>query len=291
MISAKLAENFGVTDNLQFIISAVVAALTVGGKAIGKEIAAKNSTTIIYGLRKSHGSYKRGKQIIKIGGKPMCGIVGFYSEEKNKEQTIKKMADRIKHRGPDGEGVYVDEKVALGHRRLSIIDLEGGSQPMYTEDKKLVVVFNGEIYNYIDLREELKEKGYEFKTNCDTEVLLHGYREWKEEMPKKLRGMFAFALWDKEEDTLFCARDHFGIKPLYYYKKKSTPGEIAFASEIKAFLEYPEFEKEVNKKLIGPYLSFSFTPTNETLFEDVYRLLPGTYMKVTGRKNRYKRIL
>lgn len=207
----------------------------------------------------------------------MCGIVGFYSEEKNKKAVIKKMADRIKHRGPDGEGYYTDEKIALGHRRLSIIDLSGGSQPMYTEDKKLVVVFNGEIYNYLELKEELKD--YEFKTSSDTEVLLHGYKKWGEELPKKLRGMFAFAIWDKENETLFMARDHFGIKPLYYYKKENS-NEIAFASEIKAFLEYPKFEKKVNKKLIGPFLSFSFTPTNETLFERVYRLLPGTSMKI-----------
>ena len=207
----------------------------------------------------------------------MCGIVGFYSEEKNKEQTIKKMADRIIHRGPDGEGYYTDEKIALGHRRLSIIDIGGGSQPMYTEDRKLVVVFNGEIYNYLELKEELKE--YNFKTTCDTEVLLYGYKKWKEELPKKLRGMFAFAIWDIEKQELFCARDHFGIKPLYYYKKENS-NNIAFASEIKAFLEYPAFEKKLNKKMIGPYLSFSFTPTNETLFEGVYRLLPGTSMKI-----------
>ncbi len=207
----------------------------------------------------------------------MCGIVGFYGEEKNKEAIIKKMADRIKHRGPDGEGYYTDGKIALGHRRLSIIDLSGGSQPMYTEDKKLAVIFNGEIYNYLELKEELKD--YEFKTNSDTEVLLHGYREWGENLPKKLRGMFAFAIWDKENETCFLARDHFGIKPLYYYKKENSV-DIAFASEIKAFLEYPKFEKNVNKKLIGPFLSFSFTPTNETLFEGVYRLLPGTSMKI-----------
>lgn len=209
----------------------------------------------------------------------MCGIVGFYKEElENKEEIIKKMADKIKHRGPDGEGFYIDNKIALGHRRLSIIDIDGGTQPMFTEDKKLVVIFNGEIYNYMELKEELQE--YEFKTKCDTEVLLHGYRKWGEELPKKLRGMFAFAIWDIENETLFCARDHFGIKPFYYYKKENLEEGIAFASEIKAFLEYPDFDKKVNKKLIGPYLSFSFTPTNQTLFEGVYRLLPGTSLTV-----------
>jgi len=208
----------------------------------------------------------------------LCGIVGFYSKEKNKEEIIKKMADRIKHRGPDGEGYYTDEQVALGQRRLSIIDIEGGIQPMYTDDKKLLVVFNGEIYNYLELKEELKD--YEFKTKCDTEVLLHGYRKWGEELPKKLRGMFAFAIWDIENKTLFCARDHFGIKPFYYYKTDNIEDGIAFGSEIKSFLEYPKFNKKVNKKLIGPYLSFSFTPTNETLFEGVYRLLPGTSLTI-----------
>lgn len=207
----------------------------------------------------------------------MCGIVGFYSKQKDKEQIVKNMADRIKHRGPDGEGYYIDENIALGHRRLSIIDIDGGSQPMYTEDKKIVVIFNGEIYNYLELKEELAE--YTFTTSSDTEVLLHGYRKWGKELPKKLRGMFAFAIWDIENETLFLSRDHFGIKPLYYYKKEGSK-EIAFASEIKAFLEYPDFEKKLNKKLIGPYLSFSFTPTNETLFEGVYRLLPGTSMSV-----------
>ena len=207
----------------------------------------------------------------------MCGIVGFYGEEENKQVIIKKMADRIKHRGPDGEGYYTDDLIALGHRRLSIIDLGGGGQPMYTEDKKLVVVFNGEIYNYLELKEELKE--YNFITSSDTEVLLHGYRKWGKDLPKKLRGMFAFAIWDIENEVLFCARDAFGIKPLYYYKKEDST-DVAFASEIKAFLEYPKFQKKVNKKLIGPYLSFSFTPTNETLFENVYRLLPGNSMTI-----------
>lgn len=210
----------------------------------------------------------------------MCGIVGFYSERKDKEAVIKNMADKIKHRGPDGEGYYTDEKIALGQRRLSIIDIEGGKQPMFTKDEKLVVIFNGEIYNYLELKEELESKGYVFETKSDTEVLLHGYKEWREELPKKLRGMFAFALWDIENKELFCARDHFGIKPFYYYTKNSDRLDIAFASEIKSFLEYPEFEKKLNKKLIGPYLSFSFTPTNETLFEGVYRLLPGTSLKI-----------
>ena len=203
----------------------------------------------------------------------MCGIVGFV-DKRNKEEKqtlIKRMADRIKHRGPDGEGYYVDDSIALGHRRLSIIDLSLGSQPMYNETEDIIIVFNGEIYNYIELKNELKDK-HTFKTNSDTEVLVHGYEEWGKSLPKKLRGMFAFAIWDKRTDKLFCARDNFGIKPFYYYQNGDA---FLFASEIKAFLDYPLFHKELNKELIGPYLSFSFTPTSETFFKGVYRLDPG----------------
>ena len=203
----------------------------------------------------------------------MCGIVGVCSDEENKGIIIKKMTDRIRHRGPDGEGYYIDEFIALGHRRLSIIDLENGTQPMFGKDKNLVLVFNGEIYNYVELREELEKKNFEFETNSDTEVLLHGYELWGKNLPKKLRGMFAFAIWDKKNQFLFCSRDNFGIKPLYYYKNGNT---FMFASEIKAFLEHPKFYKVLNKELIGPYLSFSFRPTNETFFKGVYTLEPGT---------------
>lgn len=219
----------------------------------------------------------------------MCGIVGIVGKEKNKETTIKNMADRIIHRGPDAEGYYVDNLVALGHRRLSIIDLSSGNQPMFNEDKTKVVIFNGEIYNYIELKSELESK-HKFKTNSDTEVLIHGYEEWGSDLPKKLRGMFAFAIWDSKEKTLFCARDNFGIKPFYYYQNEDT---FLFASEIKSFLEHPKFKKELNKELIGPYLSFSFTPTTETFFKGVFRLDPGcflTYKKGVLEINRYYEI-
>ena len=205
----------------------------------------------------------------------MCGIVGFISGEENKLKVIKNMTDRIKHRGPDKEGYYTDEFIALGHRRLSIIDLDNGGQPLISEDENLIVIFNGEIYNYIELRNELMKNNHNFKTNSDTEVLLHGYEEWKEELPKKLRGMFSFAIWEKSKKTLFCARDNFGIKPFYYYKSDNV---FMFASEIKPFLEHPSFKKELNKKLIGPYLSFSFTPTAETFFKGVYCLEPGNIL-------------
>lgn len=202
----------------------------------------------------------------------MCGIVGFVSNNKDKKKIIKKMSDKIIHRGPDSEGFYVDEYIALAHRRLSIIDLSAGTQPMYNEDKSMVIVFNGEIYNYVELRKELKKKKHKFATQCDTEVLIHGYEEWGSDLPKKLRGMFAFAIYDINKKEVFLARDNFGIKPLYYAMFNDT---FMFASEIKSLLEHPDFTKELNEELIGPYLSFSFTPTEETFFKGVYRLEPG----------------
>ena len=205
----------------------------------------------------------------------MCGITGIISKEKNKDKIIKKMDERIYHRGPDAEGLYVDDYLALGQRRLSIIDLKGGNQPIYNEDKSILVMYNGEIYNYQELKKELKS--HKFTTNSDTEVLVHGYEEWGEELPKKLRGMFTFAIYDKNKKKVFLARDQFGIKPLYYYQNKDA---IIFASEIKSFLEYPKFKKELNKELLGPYLTFSFTPTDETFFKNVYRLPAGHTMTI-----------
>ena len=215
----------------------------------------------------------------------MCGIAGFIGKDKNKKKILKNMCDRIKHRGPDAQGYYVKGDVALGQRRLSIIDIEGGKQPMFSKDEKLVVVFNGEIYNYKELKSELSD--YPFQTNSDTEVLLYGYKEWGSELPKHLRGMFAFALYDIENKTLFCARDPFGIKPFYYYQNE---GDFMFASEIKAFLDHPKFKKEFNESILAPYLSFSFTPTTETFFKGVKRLDAGyslTYKDGEMSLNRY----
>ena len=146
----------------------------------------------------------------------MCGIVGFTTPGQDPaaaKQIVQGMADLIRHRGPDGEGCYADGTAALGHRRLSVIDLAGGGQPMLNEDGTLVVVFNGEIYNYKTLRARLQQRGHTFATDSDTEVLLHGYEEWGRDLPCRLRGMFAFAVWDRKRGTLFCARDLFGIKP------------------------------------------------------------------------------
>ena len=177
----------------------------------------------------------------------MCGIVGFVDKKKKKEKEaiIKNMADQIIHRGPDGEGYYTDDLVALGHRRLSIIDVKGGGQPIYNEDKTLAIIFNGEIYNYQELKEELESKGYVFQTKTDTEVILHGYSEWKDELYDKLRGMFSFVIYDKKNQELIGARDHFGIKPFYYYYNPEDQ-EFMFGSEIKSFLVHPNFKKELN---------------------------------------------
>lgn len=201
----------------------------------------------------------------------MCGICGIIRKGDNKD-IIKKMNDRIMHRGPDGEGYYIDGDVAFGHRRLSIIDLSTGDQPIYNEDNSVVTVYNGEIYNYLELRGELESLGHEFKTKSDTEVLVHGYEEWHTDLPKHLRGMFAFAIYDKNRNEIFLARDNFGIKPLYYAKMNDS---FMFASEIKSFLDLPDFKKEFNEKILETYLEFSFVPTNETFFKGVYRLDAG----------------
>ena len=206
----------------------------------------------------------------------MCGITGFVCAKHELEEakkTLKAMADLIAHRGPDGEGFYVDEQAALGHRRLSIIDLEGGSQPMFNEDKNLVTVFNGEIYNFMELREQLTAAGHVFATHSDTEVLLHGYEEWGEALPEKLRGMFAFVIWDKANRTLFGARDIFGIKPFYYYQNEDL---LLFGSEIKTFLPHPGFVKELNEERLPEYLSIEYIPNAETMFKNVYKL-PGAH--------------
>ncbi len=213
----------------------------------------------------------------------MCGIVGFIDKnsKKDKDELIKKMADRIKHRGPDAAGYYTDHNVALGHRRLSIIDLNAGSQPIFNEDETKLIIFNGEIYNYQALKEDLIKKGHKFKTETDTEVILHGYEEYQEELFNKLRGMFAFVIYDKETEELIGARDHFGIKPFYYYQNKKT---FMFASEIKAFLEHPEFKKEVNTDALKMYLIFQYSIHEETFFKGVFKLKPGHYFKFKDGK-------
>ncbi len=205
----------------------------------------------------------------------MCGFTGFLDSLENKEQVLEAMMDTIVHRGPDSSGCYVDEDAALGFRRLSIIDIgTSGDQPLYNEDKTKVLTFNGEIYNYQELREELIQAGHVFTTNTDSETLLHGYEEWGERFVERLRGMFAFVIWDKQEKKLFGARDMFGIKPFYYAEMN---GSFLFGSEIKSFLEHPKFDKVFHEEVLGYYLSFQFVPTSETFFKGVYCLNPGHY--------------
>lgn len=206
----------------------------------------------------------------------MCGFVGFVGKQSKEEKRkiIKDMANMIVHRGPDSDGYYIDDNVALGFRRLSIIDLDKGSQPIYNEDKSMVIVFNGEIYNYKELKEELINKGHKFKTNTDTEVILHGYEEYKEKLFNKLRGMFSFVIYDIKNNTLLGVRDPFGIKPFYYYKNGK---EFMFASEIKGMLVNPNFKKEINDKSLKMYLIFQYSVFEETFFKNVYKLKPGYY--------------
>ncbi|MBR7070711.1 MAG: asparagine synthase (glutamine-hydrolyzing) [Clostridia bacterium] len=213
----------------------------------------------------------------------MCGFVGFVDQmaAKEKEIAVKKMADRIIHRGPDSDGYFVDEKVALGFRRLSIVDLAGGDQPIYNEDGTKVIVFNGEIYNHKELRATLEAKGHRFKTNADTEVVLHGYEEFGESLFPLLRGMFAFVIYDRTSGALVGCRDPFGIKPFYYYRNGD---EFMFSSEIKGMLDHPNFVKAVNKKSLKMYLIFQYSVFEETFFEHVYKLKPGHFFRFQDGK-------
>lgn len=217
----------------------------------------------------------------------MCGIAGFTNNIKDAESVINAMTDAIKHRGPDSEGKYIDCDIAMGFRRLSIIDLSTGSQPLFNEDKSLVLTFNGEIYNYQSLRKELIAAGHCFLTETDSEVLLHGYEEWGKELLQKLRGMFAFVIWDKNTKELFGARDFFGIKPMYYAKMGDT---FMYGSEIKSLLCHPDFKKELNETALENYLTFQYSPCVETFFKGVYKLLPAhwfTYKDGEFKTERY----
>lgn len=205
----------------------------------------------------------------------MCGFCGFTGSLED-EKILAEMMEKIKHRGPDSEGAYVDKDISLGFRRLSIIDLNYGDQPMYNEDKTIVIVFNGEIYNYHELREELIAAGHIFNNNSDTEILIHGYEEFGEDLPRRLRGMFAFVIWDSKTKTLFAARDFFGIKPFYYTQ---IDGELIFASEIKSILEYPKYKKEVNREALENYLTFQYSVLKETFFFGIYKLMPAHFLK------------
>ena len=239
----------------------------------------------------------------------MCGICGFTGATEDDRPILKAMCDIMAHRGPDGEGQYLDAGIALGHRRLSLIDLEGGNQPMVRttgeHDARVTspalgsdgtpaagaeavhatgdfaIVFNGEIYNYRDLRAELEAQGWAFKTGSDTEVLLTGYLAWGEDVLDRIRGMFAFAIWNRTTRELFCARDFFGIKPFYYTLQHTGRGaQFVFASEIKCILEHPAYERELNEEALEQYLCFQFSALDETFFKGIFKLPPAHCLTV-----------
>lgn len=218
----------------------------------------------------------------------MCGICGYLKGEQTTQQTylqpgepqqeqacLQRMTDVIRHRGPNSAGNYCRQGLGLGFRRLTIIDLsQEANQPLFSNDARYSLVFNGEIYNYKDLRKDLEGQGIKFHTETDSEVLVHGYQVWGKDLVKRLRGMFAFAVWDEQEKELFLARDPFGIKPLYY-TRNTQDGSLLFGSEIKSFLQYPQFNKELNQAALVPFLSLQYSAFPETFFKGVYKFLPG----------------
>ena len=211
----------------------------------------------------------------------MCGIAGFYGKIDSRSNTvIRRMLTRIKHRGPDQSGTYISENVALGSVRLSIIDLQGGTMPISNSEKSLWIVFNGEIFNYLELRSELIEKGYLFRTNGDTEVVVNLYEEYGRDFLQKLNGQFAIAIYDKKTQELFLARDRVGIRPLYYTK---TSNSFVFGSEIKALFEHPEVELKLDPKAIAQYFTFWTSLSSKTVFERVYEVPPGGYLIINEK--------
>lgn len=218
----------------------------------------------------------------------MCGIAGVLGKPEETKKLIDQMVDVITHRGPDDRGTFVEKSFAFGMRRLSIIDLSHGHQPMWNEDKTVGVVFNGEIYNYRELRPKLLSVGHQFTTESDTEGLVHLYEQYGSDMLKKLRGMFGFCIFDQKKNELFIARDFFGIKPIYYrvdsvYNKSKKSYEqkfVSFGSEIKCILEDKSFKPEINENAVLNYLSYQYNPLEETMFKNIYRLMPGHFMRV-----------
>ena len=203
----------------------------------------------------------------------MCGITGYFGE--GNREILKKMTDSLRHRGPDDEGFYIGERIGLGHRRLSIIDLEGGHQPMTNEDKTIWVVFNGEIYNFQELKEKLEKQGHQFKTKSDTEAIVHLYEEKEEEFLEELNGMFAIALWDEKKEKLILARDRLGEKPLYYVVFNQN---LVFGSELKALLAHPLVKKELDLGSLAKYLIYEYAPAPHSILKDIYKLCPGEYL-------------
>src|SRR5262245_15385978 len=216
----------------------------------------------------------------------MCGQCNFASDEPVESDTIRRMADSIAHRGPDDEGYFVSGSLGLGFRRLSIIDLAGGHQPMSDAEKTVWVVFNGEIYNFKELRHELQSKGYQFKTNCDTEVIVHGYKEWGTRVFDRLNGMFGLAIWDVPNQRLVVARDAMGIKLVYYRVENGT---LTFGSEIRAVLAAGDTKPAVDPIALKLFLQFRYTPSPLTIFQGIRKLAPGTMLIVEKGQSREER--
>jgi asparagine synthase (glutamine-hydrolysing) len=211
----------------------------------------------------------------------MCGIVGIVDTLETRpvnRKLLETMNDSLWHRGPDESGVHIEGGVGLGHRRLSIIDLSSGQQPMYNEDDTVVVVYNGEIYNHEALRKELQQKGHIFKNHCDTEVIVHAWEEWGEECVTRFNGMFSFGIWDRNRSTLFLARDRLGIKPLYY--SVLPCGRVLFASELKALTIHPDISRQLDKQAVEEYFAFGYVPEPRTILEGVLKLRPGHTLRI-----------
>ncbi len=212
----------------------------------------------------------------------MCGFCGFIDTDlDNKDLVLTNMMDKIAHRGPDSSGKYIDDSIGMGFRRLSFLDLAAGAQPLYNETGRYVLTFNGEIYNFQSIRETLIARGHEFKTHSDSEVLIHGYEEYGTSLLSHLRGMFAFVIWDKETQTLFGARDFFGIKPFYYTVTDNT---FVYASEIKSLLQHPNVKKELNEEALETYLTFQYSALPETFFKGIFKLPPAHYFLIKEGK-------
>jgi asparagine synthase (glutamine-hydrolysing) len=216
----------------------------------------------------------------------MCGIAGFVNLAGNRASAadLKRMLDVISHRGPDGHGIHEDGTAFLGHRRLSIIDVAGGNQPMPNEDRSVWLTYNGEIFNHAAIRPKLEQAGHRYATRCDTETIVHAYEEYGSDCVSHFRGMFAFAIWDADKQTLFCARDRLGIKPFYYVLNDRF---FAFASEIKALLRHPEIQAELNQELLPEYLTFGYTNTDISLFRGIRKLMPGHTLTLDVKASRH----
>ena len=215
----------------------------------------------------------------------MCGITGIFDTKAKRsidQALLARMNDSQHHRGPDQDGLHIEDGVGLGHRRLSIIDLSSGKQPLYNEDETVVVVYNGEIYNFQELAQELQAAGHTFRTRCDTEVIVHAWEQWGTACVERFRGMFAFAVWDRNKNTLFMARDRIGIKPFYY--SVLPDGNLIFASELKALMVHPGLVTNIDPRAVEDYFAYGYVPEPKTIFENTYKLSPGHTLTVERGK-------